>query len=128
MFCPKCDAEYSDGWTHCRDCDVLLVRERPKRFGRRIFFFLTGVACLIGIMPIAILTWQLLPPGYYPVILAGLPALPLLWLSAICFRRSGLKLEEFARRNPTAFKFTLYIVFGSLAIGFLIILDQLGLL
>src|ERR1700722_18651717 len=25
MFCPKCQAEYRDGFTHCSDCDVDLV-------------------------------------------------------------------------------------------------------
>jgi hypothetical protein len=128
LFCPKCDVEYVEGCIRCRDCNVLLVRERPKRLGKHIFFFLCGVVCLFGIMPIAILTWQLLPPGYYPVIVAGLPALPLLWLSSVCFRRSGLKLEEFARRDPASFKLALYIVFGALALGFLLVLDELGLL
>lgn len=93
-----------------------------------MFFFLGGVACLLGIMPVAIVTWQLLPPGYYPVILAGLPALPLLWLSTVFFRRSGLRLEEYARRDPASFKLALYILFGALALGFLAVLDQLGLL
>jgi hypothetical protein len=34
MFCPVCHAEYRDGFTHCSDCDVDLVRELgvPARF------------------------------------------------------------------------------------------------
>jgi hypothetical protein len=30
MFCPKCNAEYRQGFTHCTDCDVDLVWELPK--------------------------------------------------------------------------------------------------
>ena len=30
MFCPKCGAEYREGFTHCSDCDVDLVKELPK--------------------------------------------------------------------------------------------------
>jgi hypothetical protein len=128
LFCPKCDADYSEGNIRCHDCNVHLVGERPRRLGKRIFFFLCGIACLLGIMPIAMVTWQSLPPGYYPVILAGLPTLPLLWLSTVFFKRSGLNLEEFARRNPGSFKIALYLVFGALALGFLLVLDELGTL
>ena len=31
MFCPKCGAEYREGFTHCPDCDVDLVKELPDR-------------------------------------------------------------------------------------------------
>jgi hypothetical protein len=31
MFCPKCGAEYRQGFTHCVDCDVDLVWEEPKQ-------------------------------------------------------------------------------------------------
>lgn len=27
MYCPKCGAEYRDGFTECTDCEALLVRE-----------------------------------------------------------------------------------------------------
>ena len=27
MFCPKCNAEYREGFRKCADCDALLVRE-----------------------------------------------------------------------------------------------------
>jgi len=30
MFCPKCKAEYREGFTHCLDCDVDLVASLPK--------------------------------------------------------------------------------------------------
>lgn len=29
MFCPKCKAEYREGYTICSDCDVPLVHELP---------------------------------------------------------------------------------------------------
>ena len=31
MFCPKCLAEYRDGFTQCSDCQVLLVQELPPK-------------------------------------------------------------------------------------------------
>ncbi len=30
MFCPKCKAEYKEGFTKCADCDIELVLELPK--------------------------------------------------------------------------------------------------
>src|ERR1043166_518598 len=30
MVCPKCGAEYRQGYTSCADCHVFLVAERPK--------------------------------------------------------------------------------------------------
>lgn len=30
MFCPKCGAEYREGFTHCADCSVDLVNDEPK--------------------------------------------------------------------------------------------------
>jgi len=30
MFCPKCKAEYREGFTHCSDCDVDLVASLPE--------------------------------------------------------------------------------------------------
>lgn len=29
MFCPKCGAEYREGFTHCADCSVDLVNDEP---------------------------------------------------------------------------------------------------
>jgi hypothetical protein len=29
MFCPKCGAEYREGFTHCADCNVDLVASEP---------------------------------------------------------------------------------------------------
>ncbi len=31
MFCPNCGAEYREGFTHCPDCDVELVKDLPDR-------------------------------------------------------------------------------------------------
>lgn len=145
--CPKCGSNLAGNELECPGCGVILAKARmspslsppssplaqpsparPKKktVGQRALFTLGGVACLLGIMPIAIWTWSSLPPGRYPVIIAGLPALPLLWLSFVCFGRADLGLEEFARRRPGLFKLSLYLVFAALAIGFIIVLDAMG--
>jgi hypothetical protein len=46
------------------------------------------------------LLWDLLPPGRYPVILVGLPALPLVWLGFVSRRTAGLPIEAFVRNRP----------------------------
>jgi hypothetical protein len=132
--CLKCDFNLAGNESECPRCGVILSKARPRpaqqpeKSDTHILFFLGGVACLFGIMPIAIVTWQSLGPGRYPVLIVGLPALPLVWLSAVCFRRSGLKLEEYASRNPASFKLALYLVFGFLAVVSLVVLSLLGLL
>jgi len=30
MFCPRCQSEYREGFTHCADCDVALVHKVSK--------------------------------------------------------------------------------------------------
>jgi len=146
--CPKCGFMLAGNELECPGCGVILAKARaqpssspyqpslssaphspapPKRtMGQRALFCLCGVACLLGIMPIAIWTWSSLPPGRYPVIIAGLPALPLLWLTFVCFERADLGLAEFAQRSPRLFKLSLYLVFGALAIGFILVLDVMG--
>jgi hypothetical protein len=34
MFCPKCKAEYRDGFTECADCNIALVYELPAEIER----------------------------------------------------------------------------------------------
>jgi hypothetical protein len=36
MFCPKCKAEYREGFTRCADCDVALVDRLPLEFPDKI--------------------------------------------------------------------------------------------
>ena len=36
MFCPKCGAEYREGFTHCPDCDTDLVNELPKEKPKQV--------------------------------------------------------------------------------------------
>lgn len=33
MYCPKCHAEYREGFTECSDCRVPLVAQKPQRPG-----------------------------------------------------------------------------------------------
>jgi hypothetical protein len=35
MWCPSCGDEFREGFTHCPDCDVALVAQRPARPARR---------------------------------------------------------------------------------------------
>lgn len=38
MICPKCRAEYREGYTHCRDCDEDLVESLPDDASRNPIF------------------------------------------------------------------------------------------
>ena len=38
MFCPKCRAEFREGFTKCPDCKIELVHERPKAKGKKSEF------------------------------------------------------------------------------------------
>jgi hypothetical protein len=67
---------------------------------KKIFFGTLGIAILTCAFPVSMALWDLLPAGRYPTILAGLPALPLVWLGLICLRSTGLPVEEFVRTRP----------------------------
>jgi hypothetical protein len=53
--------------------------------GMRILCVLAGFAFLGLSVYIAYLTWSSLPGGRYPVIIAGIPALPTIVLGLVCF-------------------------------------------
>jgi len=53
-------------------------------------FFVMGMLLIFGAIPIAFVTWSLLPEGRYPVLVAVIPASPVIWLAYGCFRRSGV--------------------------------------
>lgn len=59
-----------------------------------------GIGLLTLALPSAMMMWLILPSGRYPVVLVGLPALPLVWLGLICLRRAGVPVEDFVRRRP----------------------------
>ena len=67
---------------------------------KKIILTITGVVILSGALPLAILLWNVLPAGRYPVILVGLPALPLVWLGFVSLRTAGLPIEAFVRNRP----------------------------
>jgi hypothetical protein len=67
---------------------------------KKIIFTAVGIVTLSCALPLAIVLWNLLPAGRYPVILVGLPALPLVWLGFVSLRSAGWPIEEFVRRRP----------------------------
>ena len=36
MYCPECGVDFRPGFTHCSDCHVLLVHQRPRRTRDRV--------------------------------------------------------------------------------------------
>ena len=62
-----------------------------------------GIALLAFTIPSIMLMLSIWPPGLYPPILLGLPALPALWLGLVCLRRAGLPVEDFVHRRPRLF-------------------------
>ena len=56
---------------------------------KKTILTIIGIAILSGALPLAMLLWNLLPAGRYPVILVGLPALPLVWLGFVSLRTAG---------------------------------------
>jgi hypothetical protein len=62
----------------------------------KIVSFLLGMGFLILALAVYLATWfivfpLLLPEGRYPVLLAAIPALPLVWPAWIFFRKAGIK-------------------------------------
>ena len=50
----------------------------------------------------------------YPALVAGLPALPVLWFGLMCVKWAGLPIDEAFRKHPTGLAVT--IVGGSLLV------------
>jgi hypothetical protein len=72
-----------------------------------------GLVLLMLTLPVGILSWLFLPwSDYYPAPVAGLPALPVLWLGLMCLKWAGLPIEEAFRKHPTGV--ALIVVGGSL--------------
>jgi hypothetical protein len=57
--------------------------------GSRLMLGLAGVALCLVSVGVAFVTWSLLPAGRYPVVLAGVPAFPLVWLAFRLFKKAG---------------------------------------
>src|SRR5579862_2233088 len=62
-----------------------------------------GVLFLALALPAAMLGWFALPEGRWPAVVAGLPAIPLVWVGVISLRRAGFPVEDFMRRRPRTF-------------------------
>lgn len=67
---------------------------------KKIILVTIGVVILSCALPVSMALWNLLPPGRYPTIFVGLPALPLVWLGFVTLRAAGLPVEEFVRSRP----------------------------
>ena len=73
MWCPSCGSEYRPGFTHCPDCDVDLVAERPpeptERPARAVS--LSGDPALLGPSPVEIYIGPVVPTALMRAVLEG---------------------------------------------------------
>lgn len=60
---------------------------------RALWIFGAFVAFELG-LGAAFLTWSLLPEGRYPLVLAGVPALPFVLGAWYCFKKAGVVSEQ----------------------------------
>jgi len=54
-----------------------------------LIFRILSLFLMLGSVAVAGLTWYLLPPGVYPVILCAIPAIPVILLAIFCFKKGG---------------------------------------
>jgi len=119
-ICPTCDTAYIDGESHaCAGprMSILGIVSRGLSTGSLFdrALVMLGLVLLLFALPSAIAGWLILPPGRYPVVLIGLPALPMVWLGSVCLRRAGVPIEQYIRNRPGSFG--LFVGMGSLVVG-----------
>jgi hypothetical protein len=61
---------------------------------------ITGFLILSGAVPAAVFLWDFLPPGRYPVVLVGIPALPVLWAGFTCLKLGGMEVDGLISQHP----------------------------
>lgn len=78
-------------------------------------FFLLGAAVYLG-------TWfiifpLILPEGRYPVILAAIPALPLIWPAWIFLKKAGIEKGTYPTSTGRLYAIAFVVVFGLLILA-----------
>ena len=76
-----------------------------------IGWMLVGLLLLTGALPAAMTLWYFLPPGGYPSVIVGIPALPLLWAGLTCLKRAGWPVDRFVSERPWATAFLVSVLF-----------------
>lgn len=101
--------------------------ERPRRSAReyaamvggwKLAWGAAGVLSLLAVLPAAGLCWHLLPPGTYPRVVVGLPALPFLALGMVCLSKAGLPADQFLK-HPVALAIAIALI-GLLVLSYTI--------
>ena len=82
----------------------------------RTMLAVIGVISLIMTVPAGMLGYWLLPPGQWPAVLAGLPALPFLWFGLVCLRKAGFKVPIVKLAVGVLVLLLLFIVLGALLV------------
>ncbi len=130
-ICRNCGTAYLDGESHaCAErrssIFAILLEGLSSNGPSERAFVVLGLVLLLFALPSAMAGWLLLPPGRYPVVIVGLPALPMVWLGSVCLRKAGVPIEQYMRSRPRSFG--LFVGVGSLVVllGLLLVASAMG--
>ncbi len=89
-----------------------MIRTKVTALLKEGALVVSGLVLLTLTLPVAISSWLFLPWRDYPPAVAGLPALPVLWLGLMCLKWAGLPIDDAFRKHPTGL--VVIVVGGSL--------------